>query len=149
MRKRPAARLFLLDENNHILLFRYDWTLRNPKLVPHWATPGGALEAGETYAQAAQREAQEETGLSIEVGDDVFRCTVQFQLGSGERVEAHERYYFVRTHHFEIDSSLLSHPGSKVIKSYRWWTLQELSQTKEVIYPEQISEVINQILASS
>ena len=32
-----------------------------------WALPGGAIEAGETPAQAAVREAREETGLNVEI----------------------------------------------------------------------------------
>ncbi|SFK70466.1 ADP-ribose pyrophosphatase YjhB, NUDIX family [Pseudovibrio ascidiaceicola] len=149
MRERLSARLFVFDEDDRILLFRYDWTRRDPKVATHWTTPGGALDAGETFEQAARRELLEEAGVEVKLGEDVFRRSAQFQMGSGEWVEAHERYYLIRTQCFEIASDLLDHPTSKIAKTYRWWPLDELHQSDEIIYPEQLAEVVTGLLSGS
>jgi 8-oxo-dGTP diphosphatase len=41
----------------------------HPPLAGEWSIPGGVLEMGETLRQAAAREALEETGLTVEVGE--------------------------------------------------------------------------------
>jgi len=41
----------------------------HPPLQGEWSIPGGALEMGETLRQAVAREALEETGLVVEVGE--------------------------------------------------------------------------------
>jgi ADP-ribose pyrophosphatase YjhB (NUDIX family) len=38
-------------------------------LMGEWSIPGGVLELGETLRQGAEREALEETGLTVEVGE--------------------------------------------------------------------------------
>ena len=40
---------------------------------PEWSFPGGRWEAGETARECAARETAEETGLAIEVGDQLGR----------------------------------------------------------------------------
>ncbi|MDY7039443.1 MAG: NUDIX hydrolase [Chloroflexota bacterium] len=56
----------------------------------HWAMPGGRLRLGETLAQAARREAQEETGVEIEP-DEPLSVTDLIQRDE----EGHVRYHYV------------------------------------------------------
>ena len=59
-------------------------------LLGEWSLPGGALECGETLREATVREAQEETGLVVEVRE---------MLGVYERViradDQRVRYHYV------------------------------------------------------
>jgi ADP-ribose pyrophosphatase YjhB (NUDIX family) len=41
----------------------------NPPLLGEWSLPGGVVELGETLRAAAEREAQEETGLIVKAGE--------------------------------------------------------------------------------
>lgn len=55
----PAVTAVVVDDGQILLEHRVDNDL--------WAVPGGALEPGETAAEAAVRETLEETGLRVEV----------------------------------------------------------------------------------
>ena len=93
-------------------------------LLGEWSLPGGVLECGETLRDAAVREAQEETGLVVEIVD---------MLGVYERVipgdEGRVRYHYVL-----ID--FLCRPLSGDLEAasdaaeVRWFTREELPALK-------------------
>jgi 8-oxo-dGTP diphosphatase len=74
----------IIVENNRVVVVRR----AHEPLKGQWSVPGGVLELGETLHSGAAREALEETGLVIEVGEvlDVFDRIVRD--GSG-RVQFH------------------------------------------------------------
>lgn len=75
----------IIDQGRVVLVKR-----GHPPLLGEWSIPGGVLELGETLREATAREALEETGLRIEVGE---------LLGVYDRVvrdaDQHVRYHYV------------------------------------------------------
>ena len=55
---RQAARLLVVTPEEQILLLRLEPSFREP----FWVTPGGGLDEGETFMDAARRELREEVG---------------------------------------------------------------------------------------
>src|SRR4030095_14830618 len=79
-----------------VLLFRFVHKTGALAGQDYWATPGGAVEDGETFEQAASRELEEESGIGRdEVGPQVGRREFVLQLPDGERVMADERFFLV------------------------------------------------------
>ena len=59
---KPTVDAVILDEGTIVLVKR-----ANPPFKGMWALPGGFVECGETVEEAVVREANEETGLSVEI----------------------------------------------------------------------------------
>lgn len=132
--ERPAARILLLDGQGKVLLFRFDPGDR----PPFWCTPGGAVDPGESYAEAARRELREETGLDLECGPEVAQRHVEFVTIEGVPVTADERYFLVRTDASEIDTAGHTPLEQRVMQSWRWFVRDEIEAHPERIYPEDL-----------
>ena len=143
LRRRPSARLLIVDLAGSVLLFRF--TYKDGALAGQdfWATPGGAVDEGETFEQAALRELWEETGIrAVSVGAPVGQREVVLRLHDGEYVTADERYFLV-----EAGQEALSRDGwtaleKEVMTDHRWWSLDELARTSETVWPENILEML-------
>jgi 8-oxo-dGTP diphosphatase len=144
MKSRPSARLLVLDTAGRVLLFRFVH-LRGPLAgQQYWATPGGAVKEGETFEQAAIRELKEETGIqTADVGRQIARRQFALQLPDGQRVRADERYFVVRTTATAISSEGWSDLEKEVMSCHRWWSLDDLSQTSETVFPEDLMEMLS------
>lgn len=144
--QRRAARVLLLDPQDRVLLMRYD---DPPPEGRHWSTPGGGLNPGEDYPEAALRELAEETGWTdIALAGEVLEQTRLLHHG-GVRTRQFERLYLARTATpgREISGVEAMH-DSDGIAAWHWWTLAELDATTEVIFPEGIAGLIRKVLST-
>lgn len=145
MRKRPSARLLLLDDDARVFLFKFRFGLPNGLVQKFWASPGGGVKSGESFEAAARRELFEETGLDADIGVEVDRRTVSFTMPDGQDVLAEERYFLVRCTVREFDFSRWTQLEKKILVDRQWWTRDALRQTTDVVFPENLADLLDRI----
>ena len=142
---RQAARVLLLDSSNRIFLMFF---APGQDGAGVWITPGGGLEPGETFEQAAARELWEEVGLrDFELGPCVWHRSHTFAY-QDRVIEQHERFFIVR-----VD---VHDPGDHInhdewerdqITDQRWWTLDEILQaTDQHFGPRDLASLLGPIV---
>jgi 8-oxo-dGTP pyrophosphatase MutT (NUDIX family) len=141
--KRPSARLLVLDRTNRVLLFKFSFADGALAGQEFWATPGGALDEGETFEQAAKRELFEETGIQIDaVERHVAEREFILPMPNGEHAFAQERFFVVRVNNTKLIGDNQTAEERKVMTEHRWWHLEDLRNTSDKVFPEDLVVIL-------
>ena len=123
MRQRPSSRLLVISPGNRVLLFRFTHKTGALQGQEYWATPGGGVEPGETFEQAAIRELQEEVGIvAADVGAECAQRVFEMQLPDGAWVMADERFFIVRVGVEQVSDGGWTAQEREVMTQHRWWS---------------------------
>jgi 8-oxo-dGTP pyrophosphatase MutT (NUDIX family) len=148
--ERSAVRVVVLDAAGKVLLFQTH-DRDHPDLGTWWELPGGGMEPGETYLEAAVRELREETGIAIEwpqIGPPRWRRRASFRHRQRRHLQ-----------HEVIVTVQLDDPGPDVDETdrldyeredyfgFRWWPQSQIAASGERFYPGRLPTLLGPFLA--
>lgn len=129
--ERHAARVLLLDPIERVLLVAHAPSASRRV----WTAPGGGLAPGETHEEAAVRELREELGIEPELGPWIWSRRAAFPF-RGLWIDQAERWFLARA---EVDVAAAPLDDLGAVEA-RWWSLDELSTTRELLAPGALPE---------
>jgi 8-oxo-dGTP pyrophosphatase MutT (NUDIX family) len=146
---RDAVRVVLADAGGRVLLFH----VMTPEEAPDgwWELPGGGIDPGESYLEAAVREIKEETGLVLDpaqVGPPAWRRDSTWRSRGRRRLQ-HEVVVLARV---AADQPAIADGGRtpEEVEDYvtaRWWQVPEITRSRVRFYPGRLPELLPRFLA--
>lgn len=149
---RNSIKILLLNDKKEILLMCADdpktTTLDGKYNGKFWFAVGGQIENGESMQEAAIREIYEETGLGkeeIELGPIVWFGEFDLSL-NGILTHMKQTFMVVKTNNKNVVLTNLDEWEKKKVKRLKWFSLEEIIHSDEVIYPVVLPQYLPSIL---
>lgn len=148
--ERHAVRVVVRDSGGRILLLRTR-DVTEPELGEWWELPGGGIDAGESYLDAALRELREETGILArpdQVGRPIWRRTATFRYRQARRLQ-HEVVVEVA---LEGAGAAIDETGrldyeKEDYTDFHWWSAAEIQAHPGRFYPGRLPALLSAFLA--
>lgn len=140
---RLGARCIVFDEHDHVLFVGGHATAERPA---RWFLPGGGIDPGETPAEAARRELQEETGFLIRADALIGPVAVQrYQTVRRGAPFAQENYlFFTKAERFE--PCVCGADPYELDLEFQWIPVDEFTTTEGFDYIDPLLGLVKRIL---
>lgn len=150
MIERPSARLVLLDPQDRLFLFNVHdpgvYDPAHPYFDPFWVMIGGFVDPGEEFADAAVREAYEETKLPVIGPPHWVWARERHMSWRGKDVLHKERFFLARTDRTEVDTSGLDERERSWTRGHRWWRVDEIIESLDRFEPIDLGTRLQSLL---
>lgn len=143
-RLRRSARVFLFDPQGDLLLIRFVAEFEGEPFV-FWVTPGGEVEAGEADLHAAERELDEELGLRLRLMGPVHEESGGTYTHLGETVRNFDVFFMAGCEREAPRLQGVTAEEIALMREARWWSLSELKDTSERIFPVRLAEIAGRL----